>query len=117
MKSNILLNSKKKKISKTHDCHRCLLSRKMCLEPKKVFLSDSRLPVGEEVRALTPLREFEILLIICAIVFLALLLVTGFEPSNPLLSIEHQSFTDHPLVPELSGSLPQGLEWIKCDKE
>jgi hypothetical protein len=35
-----------------------------------------RLPVGEEVRALQPLREFEILLIICAIVFLALLLVS-----------------------------------------
>lgn len=34
-----------------------------------------QLPVGEEVRALQPLREFEILLIICAIVFLALLLL------------------------------------------
>ncbi len=34
-----------------------------------------RLPVGEEVRSLQPLREFEILLIICAIVFLSLMLL------------------------------------------
>lgn len=34
-----------------------------------------RLPPVEEIRSLAPLREFEILLIICAIIFLALLLL------------------------------------------
>ncbi len=34
-----------------------------------------RLPPAEEIRTLAPLREFEILLIICAIIFLALLLL------------------------------------------
>ncbi len=34
-----------------------------------------RLPPAEEIRSLAPLREFEILLIICAIIFLALMLL------------------------------------------
>ena len=35
----------------------------------------SRLPPAEEIRSLAPLKEFEILLIICAIIFLALMLL------------------------------------------
>ena len=35
----------------------------------------SRLPAAETIRTLAPLREFEILLIICAIIFLALMLL------------------------------------------
>ena len=41
---------------------------------KTIFLF-FRLPPAEEIRSLAPLREFEILLIICAIIFLALMLL------------------------------------------
>ena len=34
-----------------------------------------RLPPAQEIRSLAPLKEFEILLIICAIIFLALMLL------------------------------------------
>ena len=39
------------------------------------FFIFSRLPAVEEIRSLAPLREFEILMIICAIIFLGLLLL------------------------------------------
>ena len=41
----------------------------------KTIFPFSRLPPAEEIRSLAPLREFEILLIICAIIFLALMLL------------------------------------------
>merc|ERR1712156_1019358 len=43
--------------------------------PPPVLPGPLVLPPAEEIRALAPLREFEILLIICAIIFLALMLL------------------------------------------
>ena len=43
--------------------------------PILTFFQNFRLPAVEEIRSLAPLREFEILMIICAIIFLGLLLL------------------------------------------
>merc|ERR1711974_588570 len=43
--------------------------------PPPVLPGPLVLPPAEEIRTLAPLREFEILLIICAIIFLALMLL------------------------------------------